>query len=146
MLWREAGVETVTLDCVFPVLHGENGEDGSIQGLMQVAGIPCVGSGVEASASSMDKTVTKLLVGETGIRQANWYLARRESIEHNLEKLILDIESGGDYPLFVKPSGTGSSVGVSKVRLYRGTEGCTPLWPQNTTVRYWWKNLLPGMK
>ncbi len=116
LLWREAGVETVTLDCVFPVLHGENGEDGSIQGLMQVAGIPCVGSGVEASASSMDKTVTKLLVGETGIRQANWYLARRESIEHNLEKLILDIESGGDYPLFVKPSGTGSSVGVSKVR------------------------------
>ncbi len=116
LLWRESGLETVPLDCVFPVLHGENGEDGSIQGLMQVAGIPCVGAGVAASASSMDKTITKLLVGETGVRQAHWYLARRESIEKDLNRLTRDIEQGGSYPLFVKPSGTGSSVGVSKVR------------------------------
>lgn len=116
LLWKEHGIETVRLDCVFPVLHGENGEDGSIQGLMQVAGIPCVGAGVSASAASMDKTITKLLVGETGVRQANWYLARRESICNDLDALAADIERGGDYPLFVKPSGTGSSVGVSKVR------------------------------
>lgn len=116
LLWRETGMETVPIDCVFPVLHGENGEDGSIQGLMQVAGLPCVGAGVAASASSMDKTLTKLLVGETGVRQANWYLARRESIEKDLNRLVTDIERGGEYPLFVKPSGTGSSVGVSKVR------------------------------
>ena len=116
MLWKDTGLETVSIDCVFPVLHGENGEDGSIQGLMQVAGIPCVGPGVAASASSMDKTITKLLVGETGVRQANWYLARRESIEKDLNRLVRDIEQGGEYPLFVKPSGTGSSVGVSKAR------------------------------
>lgn len=116
LLWKKGGMESVHIDCVFPVLHGENGEDGSIQGLMQVAGIPCVGPGVAASASSMDKTITKLLVGETGVRQANWYLARRESIANSLDKLVADIEQGGEYPLFVKPSGTGSSVGVSKVR------------------------------
>ena len=115
LLWRENGVETVKIDCVFPVLHGENGEDGSIQGLMQIAGIPCVGPGVSASAASMDKTVTKLVVGETDIRQANWYLARRSSIENRLDRLVRDIEQGEDYPLFVKPAGTGSSVGVSKV-------------------------------
>ena len=116
LLWKEEGLETVKVDCVYPVLHGENGEDGSIQGLMQVAGIPCVGPGVAASAASMDKTITKLLVGETGVRQANWYLARRERIEKNLDLLVADIEAGGEYPLFVKPSGTGSSVGVSKAR------------------------------
>ena len=116
LLFRENGPETVQIDCVFPVLHGENGEDGSIQGLMQVAGIPCVGADVAASASSMDKTITKLLVGETGVRQANWYLARRERIEKNPDALVRDIEQGGAYPMFVKPSGTGSSVGVSKVR------------------------------
>lgn len=116
LLWKDTGLETVHLDCVFPVLHGENGEDGSIQGLMQVAGIPCVGAGVAASAASMDKTVTKLLVGETGVRQANWFLARRERITNNLDQLVREIEQGGSYPLFVKPSGTGSSVGVSKAR------------------------------
>lgn len=116
LLWREDGLEQVAIDCVFPVLHGENGEDGSIQGLMQIAGIPCVGPGVAASASSMDKTITKLLVGETGVRQANWYLARRDRIEKNLDSLVQNIEQGGSYPLFVKPSGTGSSVGVSKAQ------------------------------
>lgn len=116
LLWKETGMETVRIDCVFPVLHGENGEDGSIQGLMQVAGIPCVGAGVAASAASMDKTVTKLLVGETGVRQANWYLARRERIEKNIDLVVREIEQGGAYPLFVKPSGTGSSVGVSKAQ------------------------------
>ena len=84
LLWRGGGVEAVKIDCVFPVLHGENGEDGSIQGLMQIAGIPCVGPGVSASASCMDKTLTKLLVSETDVRQANWYLARRESIEKRI--------------------------------------------------------------
>ena len=116
LLMKPSGVEIVPIGCCFPVLHGENGEDGSIQGLMQVAGIPCVGPGVSASASCMDKTITKLMVAETGVRQANWYLARRQSIQGDLGRLVRDIESGGDYPLFVKPSGTGSSVGVSKVK------------------------------
>ena len=69
--------------------------------------------------------MTKLVVGETGVRQANWYLARRQSIQEDMGRLVRDIESGGDYPLFVKPSGTGSSVGVSKVTKYPGVEGRT---------------------
>ena len=116
LILKPQGLEIVPIHCCFPVLHGENGEDGSIQGLMQVAGVPCVGPGVAASASCMDKTMTKLVVGETGVRQANWYLARRQSIQGDMGRLVRDIESGGEYPLFVKPSGTGSSVGVSKVR------------------------------
>lgn len=116
LLLRDSGLQMVPIDVCFPVLHGENGEDGSIQGLMQVAGIPCVGPGVASSASCMDKTITKMTVAETGVRQANWYLARRDRIQKNLEWLVRDIESGSEYPLFVKPSGTGSSVGVSKVR------------------------------
>ena len=115
-LMKNEGMELVPIDCCFPVLHGENGEDGSIQGLMQVAGIPCVGPGVASSAASMDKSLTKLLVGETDVRQASWYLARRSSIEKRLDRLVADIEAGGEYPLFVKPAGTGSSVGVSKVK------------------------------
>ncbi len=116
LLMKEHGMERISIHCCFPVLHGENGEDGSIQGFMQVAGIPCVGPGVAASAACMDKTMTKLMVAETGIRQANWYLARRESIEGDLSRLVRDIENEAEYPLFVKPSGTGSSVGVSKAK------------------------------
>jgi D-alanine-D-alanine ligase len=116
LILRDSGIEHVHIDCCFPVLHGENGEDGSIQGLMQLSGIPCVGPDMTASASCMDKTITKLLVGETGVRQANWYLARRRRIEQHLDAVVADIEQGADYPLFVKPSGTGSSVGVSKVK------------------------------
>ena len=111
--------ESVKIDCVFPVLHGENGEDGSIQGLMQIAGIPCVGPSVAASASSMDKSLTKLLVGETGVRQANWYLARRDSILNRMDRLVRDIEQGGEYPLFVKPANAGSSVGITKVKTFK---------------------------
>ena len=64
LILKPQGLEIVPMDCCFPVLHGENGEDGSIQGLMQVAGVPCVGPGVTASASCMDKTMTKLVVGD----------------------------------------------------------------------------------
>ena len=62
------------IDVVFPVLHGENGEDGAMQGLMQLAGIPCVGPNVASSATCMDKTLTKLVADAAGIRQAAWQL------------------------------------------------------------------------
>ncbi len=65
------------IDVVFPVLHGENGEDGSIQGLLQLAGLPYVGPGVAASATCMDKTLTKLVADRAGIRQAAWRLVTR---------------------------------------------------------------------
>lgn len=104
------------IDVVFPVLHGENGEDGSIQGLMQVAGIPCVGPGVAASAAAMDKTLTKLSAGRAGVRQAAWRPVTRRDLERDEDAALDGVEGEFSYPVFVKPAGTGSSVGVSKAR------------------------------
>ena len=103
-----------SVDVVFPVLHGANGEDGSVQGLMQLAGIPCVGPEVAASAVSMDKTLTKLVIDHAGIPQATWELVRKSELENHLDNILSRIENRFSYPVFVKPAGTGSSVGVSK--------------------------------
>ena len=103
------------IDVVFPVLHGENGEDGAIQGLLQLAGIPYVGPHVSASAVAMDKALTKLVVGQAGIAQADWYLVRNEELDVRPDWIMDQIEKRFSYPVFVKPAGTGSSVGVSKV-------------------------------
>ena len=106
--------ESVRIDVVFPVLHGENGEDGSMQGLMQLAGIPCVGPGVAASAVSMDKSLTKLVMDRAEIPQAAWIGVQRIQLEKHIEEIMDRIENRFAYPVFVKPAGTGSSVGVSK--------------------------------
>ena len=102
------------IDVVFPVLHGENGEDGAMQGLLQMAGIPYVGPHVAASAVAMDKTLTKLVVDHAGVVQAAWQLVRRNDLENHLENTLNLLEKRFAYPMFVKPAGTGSSVGVSK--------------------------------
>ena len=102
------------IDVVFPVLHGENGEDGAMQGLMQMAGIAYVGPHVASSAVSMDKTLTKLVVDHAGVVQAAWQLVRREQLKEELEETLNSLEARFAYPMFVKPAGTGSSVGVSK--------------------------------
>ena len=102
------------IDVVFPVLHGENGEDGAMQGLLQMAGIPFVGPGVSASAVSMDKTLTKLVADTAGVAQADWLLVRSEELENRMDAVMASIEEKFSYPVFVKPAGTGSSVGVSK--------------------------------
>ena len=102
------------IDVVFPVLHGENGEDGAMQGLLQLAGIPYVGPHVSASAVSMDKTLTKLVADQAGVTQAAWQLVRRCDLDSRMEQTLDLLEGRFDYPMFVKPSGTGSSVGVSK--------------------------------
>ncbi len=116
ILFKEDGIAYAPIDVVFPVLHGENGEDGSMQGLMQVAGIPCVGPGVAASAACMDKTMTKLVIDRTNVRQAKWKLVTLEDFRADETAVIADIEHRFAYPVFVKPAGTGSSVGVSKAR------------------------------
>lgn len=107
----------IYIDCVFPVLHGEGGEDGSIQGLLSLAGIPFVGPGVAASACSMDKGIAKALVAHTGIHQARYCETNRYAFASNptgeLKKVAMTFH--GIYPLFVKPACTGSSVGISKV-------------------------------
>ena len=102
------------IDVVFPVLHGENGEDGAMQGLLQMAGIPYVGPHVAASAVAMDKTLTKLVVDHAGVPQASWKLVRRNELRNHMENTLTALENRFSYPMFVKPAGTGSSVGVSK--------------------------------
>ncbi len=104
------------IDVVFPVLHGENGEDGSVQGLLQLAGISYVGPHVASSATCMDKTLTKLVCDSAGIRQAAWKLVTAESLQSNPEGVLDGLEAAFSYPVFVKPAGTGSSVGVSKAK------------------------------
>ncbi len=102
------------IDVVFPVLHGENGEDGTIQGLLQLAGIPYVGPHVAASAVAMDKTLTKLVVDQAGVTQADWALVRNQEAQSHMDSVLDSLEKKFSYPVFVKPAGTGSSVGVSK--------------------------------
>ena len=102
------------IDVVFPVLHGENGEDGAMQGLLQMAGIPYVGPHVAESAVAMDKTLTKLVADNAGVPQAAWYLVHSSELKVRMDSILDQIEERFDYPVFVKPAGTGSSVGVSK--------------------------------
>ena len=102
------------IDVVFPVLHGENGEDGAMQGLLQMAGIPYVGPHVAESAVAMDKTLTKLVADNAGVPQAAWLLVRSADLRCRMENIIEQLENRFSYPVFVKPAGTGSSVGVSK--------------------------------
>ena len=102
------------IDVVFPVLHGENGEDGAMQGLLQMAGIPYVGPHVSASAVAMDKTLTKLVADNANIPQAAWKLVRSSELPVHMESILDNLEKEFTYPMFVKPAGTGSSVGVSK--------------------------------
>ena len=102
------------IDVVFPVLHGENGEDGAMQGLLQMAGIPYVGPHVSASAVAMDKTLTKLVVDQAGVVQAKWHLVRNRDLDNHMDGILEQLEQKFAYPMFVKPAGTGSSVGVSK--------------------------------
>ena len=102
------------IDVVFPVLHGINGEDGAMQGLLQMAGIPYVGPHVAASAVSMDKTLTKLVMDHARIPQAAWLLVKNIELDNRMEDILTSVEQRFSYPVFVKPAGTGSSVGVSK--------------------------------
>lgn len=104
------------IDVVFPVMHGENCEDGAIQGLLQIAGIACVGPNVAASAACMDKTMTKLVAAQAGVRQADWQLVTRDGFSRDRAATLTRIEDAFAYPVFVKPAGTGSSVGVSKAK------------------------------
>jgi len=98
-------------DIVFPVLHGEYGEDGTIQGLLELANLKYVGMGVLASAVGMDKAYAKIIFQSAGIPQADWVLVETKN---NIETYIEKIEEKLGYPCFVKPCNTGSSVGVGK--------------------------------
>ena len=103
-----------SVDVVFPVLHGPYGEDGTIQGLLELAGIPYVGSGVLASAVGMDKLTMKKIFAHHGLPQVEWLGLTRKEWEENGENWIRHIETSLGYPCFVKPANLGSSVGINK--------------------------------
>lgn len=106
-------VSEINPDVVIPVLHGLNGEDGTIQGLLELSKIPYVGCGVLASAVSMDKLYTKLIVNSLGIHQADYVGLHKKELE-DMDTVISRIEEKLTYPLYVKPSNAGSSRGVMK--------------------------------
>ncbi len=113
LVLTEAGMEHIHVDVVFPALHGQCGEDGTIQGLFELMKVPYVGCGVLASAVSMDKIYTKIIVDRLGVCQANYVDVRKEELD-NIDDVIANIENNLPYPVFVKPSNAGSSCGVSK--------------------------------
>ncbi|HOK42208.1 MAG TPA: D-alanine--D-alanine ligase family protein [Thermoclostridium caenicola] len=104
------------VDVVFPVLHGPNGEDGSVQGLLQLAGVPYVGCDILSSAACMDKEFTKLVLNQAGIPTAEYIKVYRDEIEGSVQVIQSRIEERFGWPCFVKPANAGSSVGVTKVR------------------------------
>ncbi|MBQ4232150.1 MAG: D-alanine--D-alanine ligase [Lachnospiraceae bacterium] len=114
VLHRDGTYESIGIDVVFPVLHGLYGEDGTIQGLFEMAGLPYVGCGVLASAVSMDKLFTKIIVEHLGVAQAKFEEVRAYQLREDLEGTLDRIEAALPYPVFVKPSQAGSSKGVSK--------------------------------
>lgn len=101
----------IPVDVAFPVLHGKNGEDGTVQGLLELAGIPIVGCGMTASAVCMDKDIAHNLAELKGIRVPKSILLESS---YDLEKLLKDVDNIG-YPVYVKPVKAGSSFGISKV-------------------------------
>ena len=103
------------LDVVFPVLHGTFGEDGTIQGLFELADIAYVGSGVLGSAAAMDKDAMKRLFAAAGLRQTPYLALLRNEWKADAKGTVRRIEKTLEYPLFVKPANLGSSVGISKV-------------------------------
>ena len=111
----EGHVEKIHVDVVIPVLHGLWGEDGTVQGLLELAGIPYVGCGVLASAACMDKGVANALFEANDIPHTKWLAANRWQIESDLEGVCAGVEAKLGWPVFVKPANAGSSVGISKV-------------------------------
>ena len=103
------------IDVVFPVMHGTFGEDGTIQGLLDLAGLPFVGAGVLGSAIGMDKDVAKRLLQVAKIPVVPWITVYRHDWESNQQKIQSAVEADFDYPVFVKPATLGSSVGMTKV-------------------------------
>jgi D-alanine-D-alanine ligase len=111
-----ASLTGLSLDVIFPVLHGPFGEDGTIQGLLDLANLPYVGCGVLASAVGMDKAVMKVLFRARGLRVPDWLVIQRRDWRTAPAQVVSAIEQALPYPLFVKPANLGSSVGISKAK------------------------------
>lgn len=108
-------VVTGQVDVVFPVLHGPMGEDGTVQGLLEMSGVAYVGSGVLGSAVAMDKAMTKTILAQAGLPQAPWMTVLRREWERDPGAVAERIAGEIGYPCFTKPANMGSSVGIQKV-------------------------------
>lgn len=114
ILQNDQSYQFVGVDILFPVLHGKNGEDGTIQGIFELSGIPYVGCGLISSANCMDKEITHTLLESASIKMTKWISFRKPELD-DFESIRQKVTSTFDYPVFVKPANAGSSVGVSKV-------------------------------
>ncbi|NUK31838.1 D-alanine--D-alanine ligase [Parageobacillus sp. VR-IP] len=113
----DANKESETaIDVIFPLLHGPNGEDGTVQGLLEILNVPYVGNGVLASAVGMDKVVMKNLFAQAGLRQAKYVAFTKRDWSKDEEAAYDQVERKLGYPCFVKPANAGSSVGITKCK------------------------------
>lgn len=113
---EENNLNKISVDCVFPLIHGENGEDGSLQGLFELSGIPYVGSNVLSSACSLDKSVTRIFADSINMKQVDCVIVNREDYDKDKEQILKTINTKlNKYPLFIKPASSGSSIGVYKI-------------------------------
>ncbi len=112
----QAVVRGLNLDLIFPVLHGPYGEDGTIQGLLELANVPYVGAGVLASAVGMDKAMMKVVFAAAGLPVCRWRSVLRHVWLRDRSVVWSDLEAALGYPMFVKPANLGSSVGISKAK------------------------------
>jgi D-alanine-D-alanine ligase len=113
-LRSEGGSGQLAVDVVFPVMHGPFGEDGTVQGLLEMAGVPYVGAGVLASSAGMDKIAMKSLFAQQGLPMGEYLPVARRDWERDPEGTLDEIERRLGYPCFAKPANLGSSVGISK--------------------------------
>src|SRR4030042_2157482 len=114
------GKDAIPIDIVFPVLHGPMGEDGTLQGFLELAGIPYVGAGVLASAAGMDKIIMKMIFKSKEFRIPRYCHFLSKKLVEDIHNVVKRIEKFLPYPVFVKPANLGSSVGISKAK--NGTE------------------------
>ncbi len=105
-----------TVDIIFPVLHGPYGEDGTIQGMLEMANLAYVGCGVAGSALAMDKLIAKQLFAAAGLPQVRHIAVMRPVWQRDPDRVVAEVEAALTYPVFVKPANLGSSVGISKAR------------------------------
>ena len=116
----EASVTGLHLDVIFPVLHGPYGEDGTIQGLLELANVPYVGAGVAASALGMDKALMKVVFAARGLPVGDYRVVLKRDWEQRGDEIAAELEARLGFPMFVKPANLGSSVGISKAKTTAG--------------------------
>lgn len=116
IVFRENGIEKIKIDVCFPVLHGKNGEDGTVQGLLELSGIPFVGCDTLSSAMCMDKAVTNTIADYADIPQAKWLSCTADEYYNDKDTFVNKCIEKLGLPIFIKPANAGSSVGISKAK------------------------------